>query len=630
MRALVAVALIAFAVCADPAAAQQVVGGTPPGATLAVADVEDAHAIELTLGAPDADEPAGRATTDLNDAPPLWPDEAVVVTLSRGDAGQVVFGGAVEAAAAAVELRFADGHVVRAATFAGEAYTGLWAGRLRFVLGETTIGEGVDGDPVSVRMLDAAGAVIGVERSPVRVRSARVLTRRAGGALVRMTATVKSELAALPGAPEHRKQRTCVDVDAGSLGDVPEVACQDAETSLQLGGLHGCGRVPSVLTGFVPDGTRRLDVTLGSGRTVAVPARPLPFGQAGRMVAATLPAAQAIRGATAVAADGRVLARGALLVAPPDRRCDPGEVLEDWRFDGRQEPRLGVTPETQVAATLGAGPPRLLIRDAGERICAGIDRLELDDDACIAPPFSAHDTGFYADLDRGLVAAVYPAAVAEIEISFRDGTGSLRVPAVAGAGYTGRYRDDLHFVFARVPAGRPLGSATLFDAAGRTLAFAGVDGPAIDPRLTGPLSTVLRAGPARVLVGAWNTPEDPLTFPCLTFAIGRERGDCLHDWLSHEVNTVEVRVPCERRRTVVFGIARRGVRRVELVLSGGRRVRARLAPFTPGQHVYLALAGRRDAVSAVHFLGGPGAHRFSLPRYAPSRQCGYASQDELR
>ncbi len=624
MRALVVVAVIVFAAGADRAAAQQVVGGALPGATLAVADVDDA--IDLTLDAPDAGE---RAADSENGGPPLWPDQAIVVSL-RHEAEKVAFGAAVNAGASTVELEFADGHVVRAATFASEAYTGLWAGRLRFVLGEVTIGAGFDSDPVSVRLLDAAGAVIGVPLSPVRARSTRVLTRRAGGAVVRMTATVKSELAALPGAPEQRQERTCVDVAVANLGEVTEVACQDAETALELGGLQGCGRVPSMLTGFVPDGTRRLVVTLGSGRTVAVPARPLPFGKAGRMVAATLPAAQAIRAAAAVDADGRVLARGALLVAPPDRRCDPAEPLEDWRFAGRREPRLGVTPETQVAATLEPGGPRLLIRDVGDRVCAGIDRVDLDDAACVAPLFSAHDTGVYADLDGGLVAGAFPAAVAAIEIDFRDGHGSIRVPAVAGSAYTGRFKNDLHFVFARVPVGRPLGSTTLLDAAGRTLGFAGIDGPAIDPRLTGPLSTVLRAGPARVLVGAWNTPEDPLTFPCVTFAIGPERGDCLDDLLSHEVNTVEVRVPCDRRRTVVFGIARRGARRVELVLAGGRRVRARMAPFEPRRHVYLAVAGRRDTVTAVHFVGGPGAHRLALPRSAPSRQCGYASQDELR
>ena len=65
MRALIAVALIAFAVCADRAAAQQVVGGALPGATLAVADVDDEGAIELTLDAPSTptSRPAGRPPT---------------------------------------------------------------------------------------------------------------------------------------------------------------------------------------------------------------------------------------------------------------------------------------------------------------------------------------------------------------------------------------------------------------------------------------------------------------------------------------------------------------------------------------------------------------------------------------
>ena len=406
MRVLTVVALIAFAACADRAAAQQVVGGALPGPTLAVADVEGA--IDVTLDAPDAGEPSGRATIDENGGPPVWPDEAVVVSVTQDD-GDVVFGGAVNGAAATVELGFADGQVVHVPTFAGEAYTGTWAGRLRFFLGEATVGAGTDSDPKTVRMLDASGAVIGVARSPVRVRSARVLRRRTGGALVRMTATLKSELAPVPGAPEHRKERTCVDVEAGRAGDEPEVACQDPAVPLELGGIRGCGRVPSVLTGFVPDATRRLDVRLGSGRTVAVPARPLPFGRAGRMVAATLPAAQAIRDATAVGASGRVLARGGLLVAPPDRRCGADDRSQDWRFRGRPEPRLGVTPETQVAATLEEGGPRLLIRDAGERVCVGVDRVDLDDAACATPLFNAHDTGVYADLDRGLVAGVFPA-----------------------------------------------------------------------------------------------------------------------------------------------------------------------------------------------------------------------------
>ena len=86
---------------------------------------------------------------------------------------------------------------------------------MRFILGETTIGAGIYSDPESVRHPDAAGAVIGVERAPVRARSARVLQRRAGGELVRASATLMSALAPVPGAPERRRKRTCMNVEVG-------------------------------------------------------------------------------------------------------------------------------------------------------------------------------------------------------------------------------------------------------------------------------------------------------------------------------------------------------------------------------------------------------------------------------
>ena len=47
------------------------------------------------------------------------------------------------------------------------------------------------------------------------------------------------------------------------------------------------------------------------------------------------------------------------------------------------------------------------------------------------------------------------------------------------------------------------------------------------------------------------------------------------------------------------------MRRVEIVLAGGRRVRARTAALPHArQRVYLAVLGARDTVTAVHFIGG--------------------------
>ena len=353
-----------------------------------------------------------------------------------------------------VELGFADGHVVRVPTFAGEAYTGTWAGRMRFILGETTIGPGIDSDPESVRMLDAAGAVIGVARAPVRARSARVLRRRAGGELVRATATLTSELAPLPGAPEQRQERTCVNV--GSRPDRAWSPRWRARTLRRRCSSAASGARPrAVRADGVRPGRRRAGSTSSSAAGARSPCRRgrCPSDEQGGWwprcpSGSTGAPPRDRRGRGRPRARPRRAARGP---AGPALRRRP---LRGLALPRRREPRLGVTPETQVAATLEQGGPRLLIRDAGERICVGVDRVELDDAACLAPRFSAHAASVYADLDRGLVAGGFPADVAEIELALRDGNGSIRLPAVEGTGYTGRYRSALHFVFARIPVGR--------------------------------------------------------------------------------------------------------------------------------------------------------------------------------
>jgi hypothetical protein len=633
LTSLTVLTVIAFAACADRAAAQ-VVAGALPGPTLDVADATEdgAPRLELTLTSPDPDEPAGRALDLEGGEPPVWPDDATIATASvetSGSSTLVYFGGAVTAEAAAVELTFKGGVAVRVPTVAGEAYAGREAGRVRFFLGEATLAEDTDDDPELVRLFDAAGAVIGVpRRSPLPSQSVRVLRRRIGHALVRAWVRLGTEVSPLPGAPEHREERLCTEVGVQSVGDEPSVACQDLDVPLEIGGRRGCGRVPTTLAGFVPTGTDRLDVTLGSGRRVGVAARSIPFGRPGRMVATFLPRGEAIRSATALAADGRVLARGAVRVAPPDRRCGTDYRYDDWSFYGDLEERPGLPPETEEAATLGAGGPRLLVRDSGERLCLGIDTLDLNGLDCSAPPTGGDDSDdLYADAERGLVAGVFPARVAMVELAFLGGART-RVPAVAATGYTGRYRDAVHFVLAAVPAGRFVIEATLLDGAGRWLGTAYVSGPDDDRALVGRPSTILRAGSSRLVTGTFSTPLEPKRRGrCI--AIDDE--DCLDSGgIPTEANSVNVRVRCDRRRTVVFGVARHGVSRVDIMLAGGRRVQAKVAAFG-AQKVYLAALGPRIAVTGVHFTGGPATngHTFVLPGRAPADQCGYESRGEL-
>ena len=619
---LIVVALVAFAGSADRAVAQQVVAGALPGPTLDVVDAtqDGEDVLELTLGVPDP------GFDDFSrDAPPLWPNQAIVISTSQDASNgveRVIFGGAVNAAAAAIELEFRGAPVTRVPTLAGEAYTGRYAGRVRFFLGEVTLsGKDSDDDPVAVRMLDASGAVIGVERAPSPTVRQTVLRRRAGGALVRMIATSTTFLAPRPLAPERQDRSLCMDVAVASSVDEPEVVCQDTYYQLTLGGRRGCGRVPTTLAGFVPAAATQLDVTLGSGRKLTFATRPAPLGYAGGMVTAILPRAEAIRSAVALDASGRALVRGHLLVPPPDTRCPKGYRYEDWFFFGEDIPlRPGLPPGTETATT--AGGHALVVRDDHDEFCLGVDELDLNGVDCVRPPVGIEGIfALEADPGRGVVSGFYPAQVASIDVRFEDG-GRTRVPTTEG-GYTGRYRGTLRFVLTPLPAGRVVRGATLFDASGRELGRT----DARYERRYRPLKTALRDGPVRVRVGSSSTPLEPAAVPCFGLELGGERSDCPESVAPLDESSIDVRVPCDRRRTVVSGVARPDVRRVEIVLAGGRRVRAKTAPLPHARHrVYLAVIGARDTVTAVHFIGGRtnnGTHKFPVPGRPAVSQCGY-------
>jgi hypothetical protein len=641
-----AVLLIAAAIAASgqagTAAAQSepvVVAGGLPGPTLAVADISDRdfEGLAVTVGAPGGAEPL--LDVESGNAP-LWPNMAIIEALpdeSLDGAERVFVGGAVNAGAAEVEIGFRGGFVLRLPTLAGEAYTGRYAGRVRFFLGEITLrGKDTDDDPATVRMFDAAGAVIGADEDESVSRSQRVLRRRAGGALVRAEAVLTSQLDPMALAPEHRSDDLCMTVAVQSADDEPEIACQDPDELMSLGGRRGCGRLPTTLAGFVPADTSTLTVRLGSGRTVSLPARPAAFGKPGRMVAAVLPRGEGIRSASALDANGRRLARGALLVAPPDRRCPPEFRAEDWRYYGDAPARRpGMPPGTELAAALaGDGAHRLLVRDSGEQLCVGIDQLDLDGSDCGKAPFDADDSRYlYSDPERGFAVGIYPAQVAAVDIHFRGG-GSVRAPATQGIGYTGRYRAAVHFLLTPIASGQTVERAVMLDAAGRELGAARPDGPGTELKLVGRPSTALAAGPVRVIAGAHVDPASPGRFPCVGLLIGRKRGPCNDEYFSSQESTVTTTVPCDPRRTIVYGIVRSGVKRVEVTLAGGRRVDARLAAFPRGlgikAKVFLAVLDRRVAVTRVR-LAGPRkvAGTVALPGHTPARQCGYEVVDTV-
>jgi hypothetical protein len=631
-----------------------VVATTPLGATLAAADRRDELGDEmvLTLRAIEpGSDPDSFAETEAEPVP-LWPDEAVVVTenLARDDdddTERVIVGGAVSADVAAVEQRFDNGRVLRMTTTPGDGYAGRFAGRVRFFAGEIVVSGDDEDDLGQLRMLDASGAVVGVFGYPdAPDRHVRLLRRRAGGILIRIGGTLSAERAPLPLAPEHVRHTLCLNETVGADFGAQEgqTVCQEDVPdlhALRLGGLRGCGARPTTLRGFVPADTRAVVVTLGSGREVRYAARPTPFGRPDRVVAAVLPRGEAIRRVVAVDGAGRRLARGALGIAPPDRRCGLVPAWSDstWEFTSELAPaQLGTPPGTEVAAADPAGP-RLLVRDRGEQLCWGIDELAVDGRDCADPPVNSH--GAYLEekpFAGGLaVAGVFAPRVASLDVILAGG-GHIPVELTDGPGYTGRYRGMLRFALFTLPADAKVDGVEFDDAAGQAVGAGLLDCVGCpDADTDPPPKTVLAAGAgrARVRLGAAVSGAGPRRRnACVAFATAGEAMDECELFQAGE-GSVGALVSCSPRRTIVYGMTRRSVQRVEIVVGAGR-LAARTVAFPRRMRVagraFLAVLPRDASVTGVRFPGvrlEDGSSTLKTPFRPARRQCGYTFQADL-
>jgi hypothetical protein len=638
--AILAAATLALG--AAPAGAAVTVAGAPPGATLTVEDARDngADALKLELIGPnEGGTSAEDFTTGDTEPPPLWPDEVRVASEDLSDLDddkttRILVGGAVNAAAASVELKWADRpELLRLPTLDGGAYQGRHADQVRFFLGEITLPQrDIDDDDVQVRVFDAAGAVIGIHDSPDQTQRVDLAQRRVAGARIRFDAVLKSQVAPLPGAPEHRAEGVCLNVAVNPPSGDLEAGCDDPYFPMSIGGRRGCGPVPTTLAGFVPAATSALVVTLGSGRVVRLPTRAAPFGRPGRIVTAILPPGEAIRRAVAVDAGGHELTGGEVRAPPPDRRCErplTTDLLESWSLlTDPPKAQVGTPTGTEVAAVSATGR-RLLVRDAGENLCIGIDRLTFDDRDCGPPPYNSHDDYLYVNPKANLVAGVYAAPVSAVDLHFRDG-GTLRIPASEGVSYTGHYRSVVRFAFASTPPGRIVTRGVLFDAAGRVIGRATAEGPIDNDTVVRPPRTVLRSGDARVVAGAVGSLLSPRVFACFGVMLGRERNDCQDYDFGH--SSVTAVVPCATRQTILFGLSRpRGVvSRVQIHLTDGRTIEPRFADFPSGTQsrarLWLAVLPRDVAVTHVHFARKHKAgdsDNIVVPSQPPARQCGY-------
>lgn len=600
-----------FGLAAAPATAQVV--ARHAAVALSARDDSDADQLLLTLRGPDPGGSKPAFESSEMDSTPLWSSEAILVAEDTNETDEthtVHLGGAVAAEVARVEITAAPGRVVSVDTVPGEAYAGRDRGYVRFFLTSLTLPRDENGDNGQLRMFDAAGTLLAVLRAPEIERRARLL----GG---RVVARVTSSVDPVPGMPERRSDRFCLVTSA----DRPYVCrAPNDEPSLDIAGRIGCpGRAP-VFVAIAPAATRSVHLVLGSGRRLRLAARPAPLGRPERVVAATLPRGEAIRSATARGDGRKPLASVDDLRQPPAVPCDSPENLYERTGDLPDAPK-GIPPGTQLAASVGA--QRLLIRDQGDLVCAGLDALALDGSDCRPAPVTSRLDAFEVAPDGTAVAGV-AARVATIDVALSDGS-RLRLPTQPGAEYTGRFRDAVRFVFTRMPAGLTVDSARLLDAAGHVIGQAFAHDfripdaePAVKP------STAVRARRLRVRVGG------ELDLPCVDLVARAQRfssDDCLNVSAALQP-TLRATVSCTPRRTILWGMAPRRVRRAEVVLGSGRVERVRLAAmprrFKSSRRVFLVTLPARASVTRVRFPGAAKEHdTIAAPLPPAVSQCGY-------
>jgi hypothetical protein len=636
---LVSLVLAAFALSSAPAVADvkapptAIVATTAPGSTLTAADsAPESGEDQLVVTLRGAEATGGRFDDSAVDRVPLWPNESVLADHTQFSAdletARLVVGGAVEADVAAVEQVYGAGKVLRMTTVAGAGYAGHHAGQVRFFAGEISLTLDEWSASRGLRFYDAAGALLYTSGDDSDARSVSVLRREVARTPLRFGATLTTYDDPLPLAPLHRAEELCLTASSGrgeARAETSDAACQDTPLGsepLRLGGIRGCGAVPTTLTGFVPAATREVAVVLGSGAKVRYGTRATPFGRAERIVTAVLPRGEAIRTVTARDAAGRALVRGNVGAAPPDRRCTTP--AREWGFlADPPAPRLGVPPGAQIAAG-GPDGPRLLVREVGDQVCAGVDALALDGSDCADPPLNSR----FAVLDTSrtsaggtVLAGLFAAKVTALSVLLADGS-RVALPATESAGYTGRFHSALHFAFAVLaPGATPVG-ADLLDAAGRPIGHAEPDDCACDTPLR--FRTVLsRAG---FRISQHGHGEEA----CIALAAGARRPQHCQEYAAGTA-AADAIVTCAPRRTVVFGVTPHHLRRVELELASGGRAPAALRRRA-GVSTFLAVLPADAVVERVRLVGvrdAAGQSTVPMALYGAKRQCGYGFRGSL-
>jgi hypothetical protein len=541
-------------------------------------------------------EPSGGGASCAEGGVRLFAPQIIATRLGEPSA----VGGAVDASVLTVELETADGRVA-IATVADPAFP-----QERFFVAASVA-------PATVaRLYDAAGTLIAAaDLGTASAVLATAVVRRAAHAR-RVVARVERTFEPTPLVLDRFAQRECL----AATGAGSESICLLSGLTagrLTVRAAPGCAARPGLVYGFVGEGVAGVRVTFGDGSVRVARARALPpaFG-ALQAIALPYRPGLAVRSATALGADGTAGRTRALRQGPGPRRCrDVKAGATSYGPAFRTS-----TPVGPAALAAEADGARLLAADGdnGSGLCLAVDR---EPASCTDPVADPELTLLRRTGD--VVYGAVPARVARVRLFLRGGR-SVETAAVAPVAYAGSYRDALHFVLARVPAGREILAAILVDRTGTELDTPGI---VLAPQRQAAPRRLLRTGGVSLWVGRLRggglaVVRRPLG--CLRLERGTTFPGC--HGLAGGVPGVTAVSTCGPRRVVVLGTLRRTGPVPVVRLAGGRTltpVVVRVPAALGGGRAWLARVPRRAAVRAVVRSGDQDALR--VP--PASEQCGY-------
>jgi hypothetical protein len=473
--------------------------------------------------------------------------------------------------------------------------------------------------PLGAAALDAPAARAQLSGLPV-VRGPAPLAESDGRLPWRLTGLVQRTPAPLPGVPRRSEDLSCLVLrHAGSW----ETRCLDGEprlwrtldgTTNELGAGEGPARRRHLLWGFATHEAAAVVVVLGDGRRIRLRPRRLPaeLRSNARWFAWAVARSDAVRGVVVLDARGRALAR-------LDESLPPAPVRGVYGLTLVTPARLAGNARVAAGPLRGDPRARLLVRRIGDaRLCADIDRANLNEPACGPPPRTADESLIAGrGTARGdTVGGVVAPDVAEVVLSASIGDASVRVPTQP-AGSLKVFLGQLPF--------SGLVDVRLLDAGGGTLARSDVF-PAyptrdavedatvrlLGGRAPGGAPFVLRGDPAGLCVA--------LTTP------GRVRADGGGSTCGFD--QVELLVPCRPRLAAVVSPAA-GRAALHVVTSDGDELRGRLVRLPGGRRAWLVPIPARVEPRAVAWRERGRPEGIGLGRVPPqARQCGYIASPD--